>query len=80
MDEKLKYQQIWINASEKAKDALVNGDMEAFNKYFQEMEDAAERYREACNFEDSTINANFATLNTTVESVLPKLMVKNKKA
>ena len=80
MDEKLKYQQIWINASEKAKDALVNGDMEAFNKYFQEMEDAAERYREACNFEDSTINADFATLNTTIESVLPKLMVKNKKA
>lgn len=80
MDEKLKYQQIWMEAVKKATDAMKSGDLTAYDKYLQEMEDAAERYKEACNFEDDTINANFATLNTTLESVMPKLMVKNKKA
>ena len=80
MDEKLKYQQIWMDAVKKAANAMKSGDLTAFDKYLQEMEDAAERYKEACNFEDNTINANFATLNTTLESVIPKLMVKNKKA
>jgi len=80
MDEKLKYQQIWMDAVKKATAAMKSGDLEAYDKYLQEMEDAAERYKEACNFEDDTINANFATLNTTLESVMPKLMVKNKKA
>ena len=80
MDEKQKYQQIWMNATAKAKDAMLSGDLEAYDKYLQEMEDAAERYKEACNFESSTMNSDFASLNTTLESVLPKLMVKNKKA
>ena len=80
MDEKLKYQQMWMDAIKKATDAMKSGDLESYDKYFQEMEDIAERYKEACNYEDSMINANFATLNTTVESVMPKLLTKNKKA
>jgi len=80
MDEKIKYQQMWMDAIKKATDAMKSGNLTEYDKYFQEMEDIAERYKEACNYEDSMINANFATLNATVESVMPKLMVKNKKA
>ena len=80
MNEKQKYFEIWKAALEKANMAMEQGGIEAAEKYVQEMEDALERYKEACNFENETINSDFATLNTTVESVLPKLMVKNKKA
>lgn len=80
MDEKQKYFQIWEAAVEKARNAIEQGGIEAAEKYVQEMDDAFERYKEACNFEDSMVNSQFATLNTTLESVLPKLMVKNKKA
>ena len=80
MDEKIKYQQMWMDAMRKAASAMKSGDIEASENYMQEMEDAFERYKEACNYEDTTINSNFAALNTTLESVMPKLMVKNKKA
>lgn len=80
MDEKQKYLQIWKAAVEKARNAMEQGGIEAAEKYVQEMDDAFERYKEACNFEDSMIDSNFATLNTTLESVMPKLMTKNKKA
>ena len=80
MDEKIKYQQMWMDAVEKAASAMKNGDIEASENYMQEMEDAFERYKEACDYEDTTINSDFASLNTTLESVMPKLMVKNKKA
>ena len=80
MDEKIKYQQMWLDAMRKAASAMKSGDIEASENYMQEMEDAFERYKEACNYEDATINSNFAALNTTLESVMPKLMVKNKKA
>lgn len=80
MDEKQKYFQIWEAAVEKARNAMEQGGIEAAEKYVQEMDDAFERYKEACNFEDSMVNSQFAILNTTLESVLPKLMVKNKKA
>ena len=79
MDEKQKYLQIWEAAVEKAKNAMEQGGIEAAEEFMQEMEDAFERYKEACAFEDSTIDSNFATLNTTIESVMPKLMSKNKK-
>ena len=80
MDEKQKYIKIWEAAVAKAREAMGQGGVEAAEKYVQEMEDAFERYKEACNFEDSMIDSNFATINTTLESVMPKLMVKNKKA
>ena len=80
MDEKLKYQQMWMDAIKNATEAMKNGNLTEYDKYFQEMEDIAERYKEACNYENGIINANFATLNTTIESVMPKLIVKNKKA
>jgi len=80
MDEKQKYFQIWENAVKKAADAMRAGDITMAEKFEQEMEDAFERYREACNYEDEMINSDFATINTTLESVMPKLMVKNKKA
>lgn len=80
MDEKLKYQQLWTNACKKAADAIKNDDISSAEKFMQEMEDAFERYKEACDFQDNMINAKFATINTTLESVMPKLMVKNKKA
>lgn len=80
MDEKQKYIKIWEVAVTKARDAMEQGGIEAAEKYVQEMEDAFERYKEACNFEDSMIDSNFATINATLESVLPKLMTKNKKA
>lgn len=80
MDEKIKYQQMWLDAMRKAASAMKSGDIEASENYMQEMEDTFERYKEACNYEDATINSNFAALNTTLESVMPKLMVKNKKA
>ena len=59
---------------------MKHGGIEAAEKYIQEMDDASERYKETCNFEDSMMDSNFATINTTLESVMPKLMVKNKKA
>ena len=80
MDEKQKYFQIWEAAVTKAREAMKQGGIEAAEKYIQEMDDAFERYKEACNFEDSMIDSNFATINATLESVLPKLMTKNKKA
>lgn len=80
MDEKLKYQQIWTDAMKKAASAMKGGNITEAEKYMQQMEDAFERYKEACDFTDNMINADFATINTTLESVMPKLMVKNKKA
>ena len=80
MDEKQKYLQIWEAAVAKAREAMEHGGIEAAEEYMQEMDDAFERYKEACNFEDSMLDSNFATINTTLESVMPKLMVKNKKA
>lgn len=80
MDEKMKYLQMWEAAVKKAADALKSGDLALAEKFHQEMEDAYERYREAANFEDSTMDSNFASLNMALESALPKLFVKNKKA
>ena len=80
MDEKLKYQQIWTDAMKKAASAMKGGNITEAEKYMQQMEDAFERYKDACDFTDNMINADFATINTTLESVMPKLMVKNKKA
>ena len=80
MDEKLKYQQIWMTSMNKAAEAMRAGNIKEAEEHMQEMEDAFERYKEACNYEDSMLDSNFATINTTLESVMPKLMVKNKKA
>jgi hypothetical protein len=80
MDEKQKYFQLWQNAVKNAENAARQGDLTAADKFHQEYEDAWERYKEACNFEDEMINSKFVTLNTTLESVMPKLMIKNKKA
>lgn len=80
MDEKQKYFQIWQDAVANAANAMKNGDLTSAEKFEQEMEDAFERYREACNYEDEMLDSDFATINTTLESVMPKLMVKNKKA
>lgn len=80
MDEKLKYQQIWMASMNKAAEAMRAGNIKEAEEHMQEMEDAFERYKEACNYEDSMLDSNFATINTTLESVMPKLMVKNKKA
>lgn len=80
MDEKLKYFNMWQEAVRKAADAMKNGDLSLADQFQQEMEDAYERYREAANFEDNTRNANFASLNMALESVVPTLFLKNKKA
>lgn len=80
MDEKQQYFELWQIAVGKAAEALKAGNMEEAEKYHQDMEDAYERYKEAADFEDSTLDSKFATLNTTLESVMPKLMAKNKKA
>jgi hypothetical protein len=64
----------------KAAEAMRAGNIEEAEKHMQEMEDTFERYKEACNYEDSMLDSNFAAINTTLESVMPKLMVKNKKA
>ena len=80
MDEKQQYFELWQTAVGKAAEALKAGNMEEAEKYHQDMEDAYERYKEAADFEDSTLDSKFATLNTTLESVMPKLMAKNKKA
>ena len=80
MDEKQQYFELWQTAVAKAAEALKIGNLEEAEKYHQAMEDAYERYKEAADFEDSTLDSKFATLNTTFESVMPKLMIKNKKA
>lgn len=80
MDEKQQYFELWQTAVGKAAEALKAGNMEEAEKYHQDMEDAYERYKEAADFEDSILDSKFATLNTTLESVMPKLMAKNKKA
>ena len=80
MDEKQQYFELWKTAVGKTAEALKAGNMEEAEKYHQDMADAYERYKEAADFEDSTLDSKFATLNTTLESVMPKLMTKNKKA
>ena len=80
MDEKQQYFELWQTAVVKTAEALKAGNMEEAEKYHQDMEDAYERYKEAADFEDSTLDSKFATLNATLESVMPKLMAKNKKA
>jgi hypothetical protein len=80
MDEKQQYFELWQTAVGKAAEALKAGNLEEAEKYHQDMEDAYERYKEAADFEDSTLDSKFATLNATLESVMPKLMAKNKKA
>lgn len=80
MDEKQQYFELWQTAVAKAAEALKIGNLEDAEKYHQAMEDAYERYKEAADFEDNTLDSKFATLNTTFESVMPKLMIKNKKA
>ena len=80
MDEKLKYQQIWMTSMNKAAEAMRAGNIKEAEEHMQEMEDAFERYKEACNYEDNMLDSNFAAINTTLESVMPKLMIKNKKA
>lgn len=79
MDEKTKYLNMWHEAIKNASDALTSGDMELAEQYHQQMEDAYERYKEAVNDEDITIGMNFTNLNATFESVLPKLLIKDKK-
>jgi len=79
MDEKQKYIEMWHTAIKNASAAMRNGDMDMYDKYFQEIEDIHERYKEIVNDEDATINMNFTNLNATVESVLPKLLIKDKK-
>ena len=80
MDEKQKYFEIWQNAVANAAEAMKSCDLATAEKYEQQMEDAFERYREACNYESNTMNSDFIALNTTLESVMPKLMAKDKKA
>lgn len=80
MNEREKYLKMWEDAVVKASDALKGGDMQLAEKYHQKMEDAYERYKEANAFEDSTINAQFANLNMALESAMPKLLAKNKRA
>jgi len=79
MDEKQKYLEMWQEAVRKASDAMQNGDTEMSDKFVQEMEDAYERYKEIVNDEMATMDMNFTNLNATFESVLPKLIIKDKK-
>lgn len=80
MDEKLKYFNKWVKAAGKMKNAMKNGDITLADQFLQEMEDAYERYKEAADFEDSTRDASFATLNMALESAIPSLFIKNKNA
>lgn len=80
MDEKLEYFNKWVEAAEKMKEAMKNGEITLADQFLQEMEDAYERYKEAANFEDSTRDASFATLNMALENAIPTLFVKNKNA
>ena len=80
MNEKQQYFELWQTAVAKAAEALKIGNLEEAEKYHQAMEDAYERYKEAADFETSMMDSKFATINTTLESVMPKLMIKNKKA
>ena len=80
MDEKLEFFNKWVEAAEKMKEAMKNGEITLADQFLQEMEDAYERYKEAANFEDSTRDASFATLNMALENAIPTLFVKNKNA
>jgi len=80
MDEKLEFFNKWVEAADKMKEAMRNGQITLADQFLQEMEDAYERYKEAANFEDSTKDASFATLNMALESAIPTLFVKNKGA
>lgn len=80
MNEKEKYLNIWQEAVKNAAQAMKRGNLEAAEKFHQEMEDAYERYREASDFESNTMNSDFASLNMALESAMPRLFLKNKKA
>lgn len=80
MDDKLTYLKAWEDAVRKTSQALKAGDNELADKCFHEMEEAYERYKEIANFETTMMASNFSVLNNQFESVMPNLMVKNKKA
>ncbi len=80
MNEKLEYFNKWQKACENAASAMRKGDISLSDQFIQEMEDAYERYKEAANFEDSTRDASFATLNMALENAMPSLFIKNKTA
>ena len=80
MDDKLTYLKAWEDAVRKTSQALKAGDNELADKCFHEMEEAYERYKEIANFEATMMASNFSVLNNQFESVMPNLMVKNKKA
>jgi len=80
MNEKLEYFNKWQKACENAASAMRKGDISLSDQFIQEMEDAYERYKEAANFEDSTRDASFATLNMALENAMPSLFIKNKSA
>ena len=80
MDDKLTYLKAWEDAVRKTSQALKVGDNELADKCFHEMEEAYERYKEIANFETTMMASNFSVLNNQFESVMPNLMVKNKKA
>ena len=79
MDDKLTYLKAWEDAVRKTSQALKAGDNELADKYFREMEDAYEQYKEIADFETTMMASNFSVLNNQFESVMPNLMVKNKK-
>ena len=79
MDDKLTYLKAWEAAVKKTSDALRNGDTESADRFFQEMENAYENYKEVANFETSMMTSNFSVLNNQFESVMPKLMLSNSK-
>ena len=80
MDDKITYLKAWEDAVKRTSDALRSGDSELADKCFHEMEDAYERYKEVADFEAQMMGSNFSVLNHQFESVMPNLMVSNKKA
>jgi hypothetical protein len=79
MKEKTAYLKALEEAAKLTPVALKNGDTEKANKYFKTLTEAYERYVEATDYAKSMKSSNFSVLNKNFESVMPNLMVKNKK-
>ena len=80
MKEYNKYVKKWQDASIKMNEAMQKGNFELADNLLKESTDAYNRYKECCSYPESNREKSFGELNYMLESELPVLFKKNKKA
>ena len=80
MKEYKKYIRKWQDASIKMNEAMQKGDFKLADSLLNEASEAYKRYKECSTYPKSNREKSFGELNYMLESELPKLFKKNKKA